>query len=272
MEFVAPKTFAEYIEVFPDYHRKWLTRHCPWLLSSPEDYEDAAQYLMLRTIHSQRVEKYDVFQRRKRGQKDTPGLFLHWMGQCFKNDIRSLVSDGKRTKRRVNENTASLEDFIHTSNSSNEGVADSDTLSFASHGYAKRAEREGELIIVQAQIAEFRSFVAEYRPDLLPALDNLAAASVAQKSSLILLANHMAKGKRPSRRRKPYPQRRQGRPSFEYTKEQVNALAEEGLSIREAKAALGCSHQTLQNVARKHFGLSWKTLVQVKQSQKEAVA
>lgn len=261
--FIAPATFAEYIERFGDYHKKWLRTH-HGTIRDIDDFDDACQHLLLETLRKRRVERYDSLKRRNQGQKDTPGLFLSYLGTCFRNDMRTRFTHARARVRRVNEGATSLTDYLdkpdHLVNDA-KGVRDDEGLAFASQHYAKRAEREGELIVVKAQIAQFRAFIEKYRPDLLPALNNVGAASIPERSALAGLADRLAGGKTPRHR---YPNTRRHKHNF--TAEEVLAVARQGLTIREAKVALGCSHQTLQITSRRLFNMSWKMLVVVQKS------
>jgi hypothetical protein len=100
VNFTAPKTFEEYLALFPNFHRIWLRKHYRWLDGKPEDFEDAAQHLMLETLRRDRVQKYDAKKRGGKEQKDTPGLFLHFMGQCFANDMRTLHTAKQQQQAR----------------------------------------------------------------------------------------------------------------------------------------------------------------------------
>jgi hypothetical protein len=72
-----PKTFAEYIERYPDWHKRWLFKRHPALAWD----EDLQQFLMLRALTSRRVERYDP---KKRGGTDNERLFFNWMGNAYR--------------------------------------------------------------------------------------------------------------------------------------------------------------------------------------------
>jgi hypothetical protein len=255
------------MEQFGDYHSKWLVKHHPRLLLKPEDFEDAEQHLLLETLRKDRISKYDSTKRRKYGDgKDTPGLFLHWMGQCFANDMRSLHSSKRGLRRRVNENAVSVEQLLHgvlkEDHSNDDWGSLSDRLSGLSQNYRLKTKREGEMTFVQAQIAQFKAFVAKYRPDLLPALDNLDAAPCEPRAALNLLARQMAAGIKPLRKRKPYVRKTPYIPrKARWTAEQVAELAAKRMRAVDAAVILGCSKEYIGELTRRLHGTNWKGLV-----------
>jgi hypothetical protein len=265
MEWKAPRNFDEYLAAYPIWHKSWLVKHYPNVAFS-EEGEDVAQHLLLRSIETQRVEKYKTLKRRKKGEKDTPGLFFHWMGTCFKNDMHTRYNDRLRTKRRAMEGTVSIESLAEFGRMKHGDDAGKEALSLVSQNYRLKAERQGRMIDTQAQIEEFRSYVLRHRPDLLPALDDILAgvSRNADRIKLRDLAKNMIEGRTPNKApRRRSKDKKWGAPRVynNITKEKLEELAARGLKMREARKELGCSHSLLWWRCKELTGRTWKSLV-----------
>jgi hypothetical protein len=257
VEWNRPKTFAEYVEHHPDHVYVWLSKYHRILYAS-QDMEDIVQFIMLRTLESQRVEKYDPY---KRGPNDTAGLFFNWMSKCFERDIATYFNSKKAKKRKVNENTVSLESL--DSNTNNGSTADhNDILSLFSTAYRRDTAREGNRIEVTARINQFYAFMKKHRPDLLPVLDRMAKGIQTPKEEAVkYLAMLMDQGRTPSRHnpRKQTILRRERK--YNLTKELLEATVL--LHKRQPAAAkhLGCSMSLLTMRVRELTGFTWGELV-----------
>lgn len=265
MDFKHPTNFSEYLEQFPDWHKIWLRKHCPWLDGKVEDFEDAAQHLLLETLRRQRIEQYDPAKmHHTKEHKDTAGLFLHWLAKCFRNDLRTKHSQAHTKSRRGGVNTVSLDDFLNYDNGS-DSTSEKESIGVVSQAYALKSEREGEKIVVAAQLAEFRAFLATHRPDMLPVLDKLHVAISEEKTVLAHLAAQMEEGIKPTKRRLPYkriaPRKGAKGRAPRFTAEQVAAVAARGLTAAQAGKILRCSDSYIGQLAIRFFGLNWRELV-----------
>jgi hypothetical protein len=97
--FVVPKDFGEFFERFPDYVRKWVSKHAD--RSAPkEDLEDRTQDLLIHLLNLQQTSKY-----RETGKKDiiqnfdalkhygaNEARFRNYVNLCLANKFRTIYS------------------------------------------------------------------------------------------------------------------------------------------------------------------------------------
>lgn len=162
-EWKCPKTFEEYLAQFPDWHKKWLNKRYPQYTN--DDFEDVASAILLRSIETRRVERYAPTP----DLKNRPGLFLHYMGMCFKRDLATILTARAAEKRGANCNTVSIDVVNNPDMLMVNGVEALEIPSSAVYKY--RTEQEGSRAYTAARLSQFLAFVAKHRPDLLPVLD-----------------------------------------------------------------------------------------------------
>ena len=199
-----PKTFEEFIDVYPNYHKKWLRKRYPSYTHS--DFDDIAQHLLVRTMETKRVEKFDS---KKRGGIDTPGMFFNYLSQCFGRDLRTYFTARNATKRRVDKLSDSIDNFNNLPSSAthgSKGAGQNESIVMASVDYAMRTTREGERPYNSARLMEFRTFVEKHRADLIPVLDAMESGDdlglprqvwFLRRAALKGLAKHFDRGTAP---------------------------------------------------------------------------
>jgi len=97
--FVVPKDFAEFHERFPDYVRKWVSKHAA-TSASREDIEDWTQDLLIHLYHLPQVSKY-----REAGMEDivetfdpvkhfgaNEARFRNYINLCLANKLKTFHS------------------------------------------------------------------------------------------------------------------------------------------------------------------------------------
>lgn len=129
--FVVPNDFEEFHKRFPDYVRKWVSKHAA-TSASQEDIEDWTQDLLIHLSRLPLTSKY-----REAGKKDivatfdplrhygaNEARFRNYINLCLANKFRTMYS--KRTKdalcrpgnlplgaERADEDLCSVDDFCH---------------------------------------------------------------------------------------------------------------------------------------------------------------
>jgi hypothetical protein len=223
--FVVPSNFEEFYERFPDYVRKWVSKHTD--SSAPnEDLEDWAQDLLIHLQHLPPTSKY-----REVGKKDivqtfdpvkhygaNQARFRNYMNLCLANKFRTMrskhmkdalgrpgnVSFDGETK---GEEFRSLDEFCH---------AHSAQLRVA----AKASEKQsGD----RAFLEEFANFVRREDPKVLQMIEALSVTGTLgdaldwlgiterefgrMRTRLDQLATCFLSGELVPRQRKPYKKR-----------------------------------------------------------------
>jgi hypothetical protein len=223
-----PETFEEYLSVYPKYHLKWLTKR--YASYTHEDFDDIAQHLLVRTLETKRVEKFDS---KKRGGIHTPGMFFDYMAHCFARDLRTFFTARDATKRRVDKLSESLEDYENFHQNGRE-ISTSESLSLSSQAYATRTKQEGDRPYNSARLKQFREFVAKHRGDLIPVLDAMESGDdlglprgiwFLRRAALKGLAKHFDRGTAPHKsnwsKSRDYVKRLESRKYYAQHREQI---------------------------------------------------
>jgi hypothetical protein len=224
--FVVPKDFEEFYERFPDYVRKWVSKHAD--RSAPkEDLEDWAQDLLIHLYHLPQTSKH-----RESGKEDTvqtfdpvkhyganEARFRNYVNLCLTNKFRTMHS--KRTKDAL----------FYPGNLSLDGQTDGEDLRSVDdeycHSHSEYLRRVANASEKQAHdrtfLNEFVDFVRQEDPKVLSAIEAVLATGTyrdaadwlgitesgfgRRRTRLNQLAKCFLNGEPAPRQRKPYKKR-----------------------------------------------------------------
>lgn len=172
MAFIPPKTFAEFVERYPDVVPKLVSRVC-WQ-SSTEGKEDTVSSTYIAMMEKEIVEKYDLRKRnltnRVLPDSDQERMFLGYIHTC----IRRIVFTSLTRKPDAVELQTDIHHIPGTTHRGGEtraaGRRGAESVFDAlrlDESIAKMEAEEARLLYVQ-----FEEYIARKVPDLLEALHN----------------------------------------------------------------------------------------------------
>jgi hypothetical protein len=224
--FVVPSDFEEFYERFPDYVRKWVSKHAD--RSAPkEDLEDRTQDLLIHLQHLPQTSKY-----REAGKKDivqtfdpvkhygaNQARFQNYVNLCLANKLKTIHS--KRMKDALfRPGNLSLGEQM-----GGEDLSTVDDEFCHSHSeYLRRAANASEKQSnYRAFLQQFVDFVRREDPKVLSTIEALLAAGTQGEASDLLgitetefgrkrtrlsqLAKCFVSGEPVPRQRRPYKRR-----------------------------------------------------------------
>lgn len=212
----APATFAEYVAANPNGNVRWLRSHY-----SPKapDFDDIAQDILVEIAETRVVERYSP------NVADSPSLFFNWVAVNYDFALKKILSRRKTHKRSVNHKTESID---HMVNNHGEAMSPDDIMLSDNHQHL--CEQEGERVFTTARISQFRAFVKEHRPDIIPALDRFLNGHENRKVYRVLmpklqvLAKHFENGTTPAKSHKVKRSKQQRQRKYRAKhRDQINA-------------------------------------------------
>jgi hypothetical protein len=224
--FVVPRDFEEFYQRFPDYVRKWVSKHAD--RSAPnQDVEDWTQDLLIHLQHLPETSKH-----REAGKNDivqtfdpvkhygaNEARFRNYINLCLTNKFRSMHS--KRLK----------DVLYHPGNPSLDGQAEDEEFRSVDDEYChlhsaylrQRAKASEKEACDRAFLEEFMNFVRREDPLVLPMIEALPATGTLgdavdwlgitesefgrMRGRLGQLAKWFQSGEQVPRQRKPYKKR-----------------------------------------------------------------
>lgn len=187
--FVVPNDFEEFHKRFPDYVRKWVSKHAA-TLASQEDIEDWTQDLLMHLSRLPLTSKY-----REAGKKDivatfdplrhygaSSARFFNYINLCLANKFRSMHSRRMKNPLCRPGNLSLTADWQETECNQ----VDDEFCHWHSEHLRRRCQRQEKQWDARNAIAEFSEFVKREDSSMLPAMEAIAAVETSGAAAELL--------------------------------------------------------------------------------------
>jgi hypothetical protein len=225
--FVIPKDFAEFHERFPDYVRRWVSKHAA-PAASQEDIEDWTQDLLIHLSHLSLASKY-----REAGKKDIVATFdplrHHGANEArFRNYINLCLANKFRTmhSKRMKDALCRPGNLSLGGEQADEGICSVDELCHKNSAHLRSARNACQKQSHdRAFLGEFLNFVRRKDAKALPAIEALMMTGTRGEAACWLgvaepefdrlhtrvrrLARCFLSGESVPKQRRPYKRRRE---------------------------------------------------------------
>jgi hypothetical protein len=187
--FVVPKNFDEFHERFPEYVRKWVSRHAD--RSTPEeDVEDWTQDLLVQMLCLPAMSKH-----REAGKQDivqtfdpnrhygaNSARFFNYINLCLRNKFSTMRSAGMKNPICRAGNVS----LGRHSDASDSGQVDDEFCHKHSAYLRSRCQTQETQRDARHALAQFAEFVQEEDSALLPAMGSMAATATPRAAAEML--------------------------------------------------------------------------------------
>ncbi len=176
--FVVPKDFAEFQERFPNYVRKWVSKHAA-TSASQEDKEDWTQDLLIHLSRLPLTSKY-----REAGKEDivatfdplrhhgaSEARFRNYINLCLANKFRTMRSARMKNPLCRPGNLSLTADCQNT----DRNQVDDEFCHGHSEHLRSKCQRQERQWNARYALAEFSEFVKREDSSVLPAIEAIAA-------------------------------------------------------------------------------------------------
>ena len=187
--FVIPRDFAEFHKRFPDYVRKWVTKHAG-TSASQEDIEDWTQDLLIHLRYLPAISKH-----REAGNEDivqtfgphkqfgaNEARFRSYINLCLGNKFSTMRSAQTKNPLCRTRNLSLTADWENT----DQNQADDEFCHRHSAHLRERCLRQERQWCASYAVAEFSEFVKREDPSVLPAMEAIAATATPNGAAELL--------------------------------------------------------------------------------------